>query len=40
MTIFNSDTKLANQTTEKMILFLTQMKANIINEQKKIIKQN
>ena len=26
MTIFNSDTKLANQTTEKMILFLTQMK--------------
>ena len=39
-TIFNSDTKLANQTTEKMILFLTQMKANIINEQKKIIKLN
>ena len=40
MTIFNSDTKLANQTTEKMILFLTQMKANIMDEQKKIIKLN
>ena len=40
MTIVNSDTTVANQTQEKMNLFLTQMKANIINEQKKIIKLN